>query len=720
MFVLCKGCKLDLKKYQLQLLMLFFLTTQIAYSQVIVPFSYWAATAAPVLSISDGSTYNYGTVSVSTNVDKTFVVTNSTALATAVNLSNAAFAGAKYTFKGGSYPGTGGNCTSTLAGGSTCTLVVTANSAVAGPFSDTITLNFKNSRNTVSATTTRAITATFTSTPTNLAVIAPDFIKVNDCVAVTIQSQDAVRNLLSVGTNTTVNLLINNATTSNFYTTSACITTTTTQIITAGTNSVVVYFKSTTANQTGILVATATGLVSGSKDVYITAAPTKLKLIAAPQIKTSTCTSISVNTVDVNNNFSNAGSNITVNLTTTGANIYYSNAGCSVSITSTVIGSGTYSTTIYTSDATVQVNTLTATDNAAVLTASAKSVSFLASLGWWNISWTSRIRIDINNTDQATAFTNQPVLVKLTSTVINYSNINANGSDLRFIASDNSTILNHEIETWSSGGTSEIWVRIPTIAASVDTGYFYLYYTNSAAVDIQNKTGVWTNYWAVWHLNQDPAGSAPQYLDSSSGARDGTKVATPTRIVGPIGYAAGLNSATDAIQINTDLSAVIGVNSTLSTWVRTTQTGNNTQWLAPGITGIEQAGGANDIFFGWLDATGFVGLTAGNGANAKSNFIINNGAWRHLSMNRDSATGAVRFFINGVFQNTTNSDTGSKTTFFDLLGQVGNTGGAPFNFDGDLDEVRIYNSVQSDAQVKADYKFMMNTNLLYNVTEVYP
>lgn len=696
------------------------LVSQITLSQIFIPFSFWSGTPAPTLSISDGSTYDYGTIAINIDTDKTFVVTNTSSSGAAATISAAAFGGTRFNFKGGTYPGTGGSCSTALAASAFCTIVVTARSATGATFNDTITLNYKNTKNTAAFVATRALTAIFTSTPTNIGIIAADFMKVNDCVAVTFQSQDNLGNPLNVLTNTTITLIINNATASNFYTTSACGTITTTRVITAGTNSVVAYFRSTTANQSGILVGTAAGLVSGSKNIIVTAAPTKLRIVAAPQMKTVTCTSLTVNTVDTNNYFSNAGSLITVNLATTGANIYYSDVACGSIITSTSIASGTYEKIIYTQNSTIQTNTITASDNAAVLGSDTASVNFLTTLTWWNTTWTKRIRIDINNSDQATTFTNQPVLVKLTPTNVNYSLINANASDLRFVASDDLTLVDHEIESWNSGGTSEIWVRVPSIAASTDAGYFFMYFNNSTASDVQNKTGVWINYWSVWHLDNDPAGTAPQYLDSTSGARNGTKVSTPTRILGVIGYGAGLNGATDAVDINSNLATVLGVTSTFSAWIRTTQTGNNTSYLAPGITGIEEAGGANDIFFGWIDGAGLIGITAGNGANAKSGFVVNNGAWRHVTINRSSATGAVRFFINGVFQNTATSETGNKTTYFDLLGEIGDTGGTPMNYNGDIDEVRIYDTVRTDAQIQGDYKFMMNTNLLYNSTEVYP
>lgn len=430
----------------------------------------------------------------------------------------------------------------------------------------------------------------------------------------------------------------------------------------------------------------------------------------------SSCTIV----VTANNYNSNAGSTITVNLTTSGSNIYYSDSGCGTVITSTTITSGTYTRTVYTQNATIQTATVTATDNAAVLLASSKAVNFNSSLTWWNGSWVRRIRIDINNTDQATSFTNQPVLIKIDSSIITYADIQANGADIRFVASDDTTSLNYEFDSWNYNGTSEIWVRVPSITASSSAGYIYMYYKNPTAVDAQNRTGVWTNYWSVWHLGEDPTSTAPQYTDSTGSGRNGTALNSPSRASGKIGYAADLNGASDAVDINSNLSTALGVSTTFSCWMRTSQTGNNTSWLAPGLTGVEQSGGGNDIFFGWIDGGGLIGITAGNGAAAKSAFVVNNNAWRHVTITRNSTSGAVVFYINGVASGSGTSETGSKTTYFDLLGEIGDTGGSPVNYNGLIDEVRIYNSLQAAPQVLADFKFMSNTNLIYGLVETGP
>ena len=105
--------------------------------------------AAAVLTISDGVTYNYGTLATGTSTDKTFTVT----LTGGVGSSAMSGSGlsAPFTFKGGSYPGTGGTCAATLASG-TCTVVVTYNPTAVGSSSQTLSLSYNDGTTTQSAT----------------------------------------------------------------------------------------------------------------------------------------------------------------------------------------------------------------------------------------------------------------------------------------------------------------------------------------------------------------------------------------------------------------------------------------------------------------------------------------------------------------------------------------------------------------------------------------
>ncbi len=103
-----------------------------------------------ILSISNGPSYDFGSKTVGTNTDFTLTVTNSGG-ATSTTMSSTALI-APFSFKGGTYPGTGGNCSTTLGAGTNCTLVVQFSPVSTGGFSDTITLAYNNGVNATNTT----------------------------------------------------------------------------------------------------------------------------------------------------------------------------------------------------------------------------------------------------------------------------------------------------------------------------------------------------------------------------------------------------------------------------------------------------------------------------------------------------------------------------------------------------------------------------------------
>lgn len=142
----------------------------------------------------------------------------------------------------------------------------------------------------------------------------------------------------------------------------------------------------------------------------------------------------------------------------------------------------------------------------------------------------------------------------------------------------------------------------------------------------------------------------------------------------------------------------------LSFWIKTTQAGNNTDWQAPGITGVEQSGGLDDIFWGWIDASGKIGLNAkGDGTQAKSTIAVNDGTWRHVVLTRNAASGALQIYINGVLNASGTGGTGTIGTSFSSIGKIEDTGGTPTYFNGSLDEIKIFDRVLSGSDIAAIY-----------------
>src|SRR5215475_11180601 len=146
----------------------------------------------------------------------------------------------------------------------------------------------------------------------------------------------------------------------------------------------------------------------------------------------------------------------------------------------------------------------------------------VAAQSWSNgYAFRRAITIDhtkVPNSDQS----NFPVLVSGTysflATTSNGGNVtSASGFDIIFTSdAAGTTILSFEQESYSgTTGAISYWVRVPTVSHTTDT-VIYLFYGNGAITsDQSSKTAVWdTNYKGVWHLGQNPTGTA--FSDSTA------------------------------------------------------------------------------------------------------------------------------------------------------------------------------------------------------------
>jgi hypothetical protein len=184
--------------------------------------------------------------------------------------------------------------------------------------------------------------------------------------------------------------------------------------------------------------------------------------------------------------------------------------------------------------------------------------------------------------------TNFPMLVSITDATLattanggHVASYNAGTNDpwdIIFEALDDTTCggagtspcrLNHEIESYApTTGTLVAWVRVPSINNGT---IIYMYYGNSCmTASTQNVTGVWNaNYKGVWHLSQNPAGTAPQMRDSTTNAYNGTAVGSfvaGDQQAAVINGGLNFNGTNDEIQI---AAANLGATSvTVSAWIR--------------------------------------------------------------------------------------------------------------------------------------------------------
>jgi hypothetical protein len=166
---------------------------------------------------------------------------------------------------------------------------------------------------------------------------------------------------------------------------------------------------------------------------------------------------------------------------------------------------------------------------------------------WWDDAWSFRRMLTFYNSGQTEDLIDFPVLIRLTSSRISYGATQNSGEDIRFIDADGSTVLKNEIELWNESGESIVWVKVPQIDGSSTTDYIMMYYGNDSAPapDALDAQNVWdSNYFLVWHLNQEPAGGS-DILDSTATQCYGVSnnMEPADRVSGYIGYGVALDGS---------------------------------------------------------------------------------------------------------------------------------------------------------------------------------
>ncbi|WP_343715096.1 Ig-like domain-containing protein [Inquilinus sp.] len=197
----------------------------------------------------------------------------------------------------------------------------------------------------------------------------------------------------------------------------------------------------------------------------------------------------------------------------------------------------------------------------------------------------------------------------------------------------------------------------------------------------------YVNRWPLASTLTDVAGSNDGRAGSQDSYADGGLDFTPR---------------TTGVELESDsIAYTLGGTATVSFRMKTSQIGNSNPWQAPGIFGRDQVGGANDVFWGWIDNAGYLNLSVGdrNASNpvTRSAAPVNDGQWHQVAMTRDSATGAQSMVIDGV--KVTSTGTPGVMGIFDKLQMLGQIQGNPVAFKGILSDVRVYKRVLTDAEI---------------------
>ncbi|MEM5793312.1 MAG: DUF2341 domain-containing protein [Candidatus Aenigmatarchaeota archaeon] len=337
---------------------------------------------------------------------------------------------------------------------------------------------------------------------------------------------------------------------------------------------------------------------------------------------------------------------------------------------------------------------------------------------WWNTSFKYRQKLTFtkwygsSNTSNLTDF---PILVKLNPNNFNYSR-SPTGTDLRFIDSDNTTVLPYERELWNTSGDSFIWVKVPLLE-NTSTDYIWMYF-NASVEDGENKTGVWDQYFkGVWHLNET---SGTRY--DSTGKNNLTDSNGVTRVTGNIGGMAYFEQD-NRQSLNITDSDQTGLDFTNSfTFMAITKRESNNDYNSIISKGNYDVGQFSYMWFiGWLGSVKFRASSNGVVFNidCSSDFdLTTDGTHSILFLTYNGSV--LRLYKDGEEVNSGDFPCIDNDTIYNsnakfIIGGLDSSGGD--FFDGTIDEVRVSNISRSSSWINASYLTMTDNLITYGPEE---
>ncbi len=332
-------------------------------------------------------------------------------------------------------------------------------------------------------------------------------------------------------------------------------------------------------------------------------------------------------------------------------------------------------------------------------------VKLAAKADWYDINWQYRRAIIIDHTkvqdvvNPSTSYADFPVLVYATG----LSNIKANGADIRFTSSDGITELPREIERYS-GGILYAWVKVTLTKDAGDSSndVIYMYYGNAAATEpapgsTYGSQNVWdSNYKGVWHLKEDPTGTAPQMKDSTSNNNNGTSqgsMTTGDQVTGKIDGSLDFDGVNDCVVLPEPPASSTNISpGSVFAWIKTSNAG--TSWR--GIVVKQWAFGMllynnKFVIFDWTTLS-----------NISTGINLADGNWHFVGFTFQSGiSNGTKLYIDGAERLTTTFTVSNQNEGI-VIGAGNNPATWQF-FSGIIDEARISNVVCSPDWIKTEY-----------------
>lgn len=255
---------------------------------------------------------------------------------------------------------------------------------------------------------------------------------------------------------------------------------------------------------------------------------------------------------------------------------------------------------------------------------------------WWQDDWHYRKQIAVDTTPQGAAI-NQvlgrtALLVRLHTGNFTFDGVKEDGSDLRFVAADDKTVLNHQIESFDAlMGMALIWVDVPNVEGGQRQD-IWMYYGNQKAPATGNGQLTFDpNYTALYHF--DGATGTPAKDTTAYG--NTAQSATGTAIDGVVGRALQFSGQPLLLPASPSLQHNAGSAFTFSAWLRLDQASGEQLILA-------RREGTQSLLVGVSQGLPFVEI---DGQRAAATQALAPAQWQHVALTAEGSK--VTLYING-------------------------------------------------------------------------
>lgn len=333
-------------------------------------------------------------------------------------------------------------------------------------------------------------------------------------------------------------------------------------------------------------------------------------------------------------------------------------------------------------------------------------------------SYSFRKRISINPSQVAgtSDITNFPVMIKFSSdndlrTVANSGYVeNSNGYDIVFTAEDGVTLLDFELERYNaSTGELTAWVKVPVLYTNISTN-IYMYYGNTAISTNQSSAAVvWSDYYAVWHLENN------SFADASGNGQTASNFSTTNQSPAYINDGR-LNNGTQWMEMASFPN--LTTNFSMSAWGYTNDNTRGGQRIFCDDEGVSGAAGyALSIADGGTGRLRFFSRGSNPVILDSPSGAIASNTWYHMVGVANISALTKSIYINGS-NVASGSYTGAWGTDNGKASIAGEVAGAETGnrLLGRIDEVRIAKTALSADWIATEYNNQSSPSTFYSVS----